>query len=93
MSGGSFNYAFHHVYDFCDELENRLEERQPGAKNSWGEEIEPLKPEVAERLREIMAQGRALAPLMKEVEWLFSCDTSEETFLARVSPERDGGGE
>lgn len=73
MSGGSFNYAYSHVEWFADELGIRLSEKP--------DEFDPA---TMEKLREIEVLTRRTATLMKEVEWLFSQDTSPESFMARV---------
>lgn len=69
MSGGSFNYAFMTVAQFAEELEVKLTE------NRYGFELPTNK-----KLTEILALAGYTAALMREVEWLYSGDTGEESF-------------
>lgn len=75
MSGGSFNYAYLRVDDFVSELKSRMEDAMA---------ITDLDSKVDTKLIEIRKQAQKTADLMKEVEWLFSGDTGNETFLERV---------
>lgn len=74
MSGGSFNYAYSHVADFARDLRAKLDEHP----EYWDD------PAVLAKLREIAALAQRAADLMFEAEWLYSGDTGEDTFLARV---------
>lgn len=82
MSGGSFDYAYGRVDQFADELGVRLDEH--AKKNEYGETPHDFEPTTREKLREIEVMARHTAKLMKEVEWLFSGDTGEASFMARV---------
>lgn len=84
MSGGSFKYAFYHVQEFADELKNQLEDQ--AVQVTYGAEVRAI-------LAGIVKQAGHMAQLMKETEWLFSGDTSEETFLARVAEAKDEYGQ
>jgi 2,4-dienoyl-CoA reductase-like NADH-dependent reductase (Old Yellow Enzyme family) len=72
MSGGSFNYAYVRVSEFAAELQEKLND--PDYLDFWPREVE-------KEIRETLAQAKYLAVRMKEVEWLYSADTSPETFL------------
>ena len=74
MSGGSFNYAWIGVYSFVEYLEEVL-----------AEPSEDLKPETVSKLREIENKVRQAGQLMREVEYLYSGDTGNETFMERVA--------
>lgn len=82
MSGGSFNYAFRRVEEFTDELEEKLREAATGAQDP--RDSYQLEPETTARLHEIAKLTRHVAALMKEVEWLYSGDTGDESFARRV---------
>lgn len=73
MSGGSFNYAYGHVIQFSEEL-----------KNSIDKNIDEFPSEVMEKLKQIIIKTEEAAFLMKEVEWLYSGDTSDKTFMERI---------
>ena len=77
MSGGSFNSAYQKTQYFSDELESRLDESVDS--DDWKPE-----PQTADKLREIVKIARYAARLMKEVEWLYSGDTGDESFMRRV---------
>ena len=81
MSGGSFDYAYRRMMDFADDLRNKLAE-QGQVVDGW--EVGTWKPQVAVKLEEIAHIVDYAAKLAKEAEWLYSGDTGEETFMARV---------
>jgi hypothetical protein len=83
MSGGSFNYAYNKVVEFADDLEIKLD--QHDKVNEYGETPYDFSPIILHKLREIEHIARHTANLMKEVEWLYSGDTGENTFLKRIS--------
>ena len=87
MSGGSFDYAYSRMAQFADELTNKLDE-QGSDHRGWPLPTWP--PEVAAKLREIAGVALLCSKLAKEAEWLYSGDTSEETFMARVAAIEDG---
>ena len=82
MSGGSFDYTFHHVDDFADGLENRLEKKDD--EYAVFDSTITYTPKTIAKLKEIIKLSRKTAKLMKEVEWLFSGDTGDDTFMERV---------
>lgn len=82
MSGGSFDYAFTKVSQFACELEVKLDTFD--TPNEWGECYNKFEPETLEKLHEILKQCEYTAQLMKEVEWLYSGDTGDESFMERV---------
>ena len=82
MSGGSFDYAYGRVDQFADELGVRLDKH--AKSNEYGETPYNFEPATREKLREIEALARHTAKMMKEAEWLFSGDTSDESFMERV---------
>ena len=81
MSGGSFDYAYRRMIEFADDLRNKLTE-QGQVVDGW--EVGTWEPQVAVKLEEITHIVDYAAKLAKEVEWLYSGDTGEETFMWRV---------
>lgn len=73
MSGGSFDYAYSKVNYFVDDLDDKLNDPEY-----------VFSPEVMAKLREIKGIAENTAQLMRAVEWLYSGDDSEETFLRKV---------
>ena len=82
MSGGSFDYAFDRVELFADELKIRLDAFDK--VDEWGETPNKFEPETLTKLREIEELARYMSRLMKEVEWLYSGDTSDDSFMESV---------
>ena len=82
MSGGSFDYAYRRMMDFADDLRNKLAE-QGQVVDGW--EVGTWEPAVAVKLEEISHLVDHAAKLAKEVEWLYSGDTGEETFMWQVT--------
>ncbi len=83
MSGGSFDYVYCRVAGFADDLQMRIDERE--RVNEWGQTPNNFGPPVIEKLLEISKDARKTAALMREAEFLYSGDTSEESFLRRVA--------
>ena len=81
MSGGSFDYAYARMHEFADDLRNKLAE-QGQVVDGW--KVGTWEPAVAVKLAEIVTLVDYAAKLAKEAEWLYSGDTSEDTFMARV---------
>jgi hypothetical protein len=82
MSGGSFDYAYRHMVEFAEELRDMLSQ-QGQRKDGW--EVGTWEPQVAAKLAEIAAIVDHAAKLAREAEWLYSGDTGEDTFMARVA--------
>ena len=82
MSGGSFDYAYRRMMDFADDLRDKLA-KQGQVVDGW--EVGTWEPAVAAKLAEIAARVDHAATLAKAAEWLYSGDTGEETFMARVA--------
>ena len=89
MSGGSFNYAYSRVNLFAEALEQRIIDRFK--KNQWGETPNDWSDEVIDRMRDIQIEAERFAEVMRAVEWLYSSDIGEDTFMERsavISPLR-----
>ena len=70
------------MMDFAEDLRNKLAE-QGQVVDGW--EVGTWEPQVAAKLAEIATLVDYAAKLAKEVEWLYSGDTGEETFMWRVA--------
>lgn len=82
MSGGSFDYAYSRVAEFAEKLGRRLDNFDQ--VNSFGETPDNFEPEVLAKLRKIEIEAQRLSTLMRAVEWLYSGDYGEKTFLEQV---------
>lgn len=76
MSGGSFNQAWIRAGHFAEGLKELLD-------HPTEEEI--FHHETIAKLREIENKVLQAGKLMREVEYLYSGDTGNETFLERVA--------
>ena len=73
MSGGEFQYAFTTVNQFVDDLDEKLNDPE------W-----VFSPKVKKKLGQILKQAIFFSETMRQVEWLYSGDTGEDTFLERI---------
>lgn len=86
MSGGAFHYAYASTGAFAESLRERLSRQgQMLGSGRYFEDYEPTwTPQVAAELERIAGLAEHVAKLMREAEWLYSGDHSEESFLALV---------
>ena len=84
MSGGHFNdcgYEYYKVAQFADELEaevsNNFEEDEYGFAHEY-------LPEVCEYLLEQVTKMRKMAEIMRHIDYLYSGDHGEDSFMERV---------
>lgn len=83
MSGGSFDYAYERPARFANELRNKLREQGKDPRSEgWPAPV--WNTDVACALSKIAAFADYVSALMKEAEWLYSGDTSEDTFAERL---------
>lgn len=83
MSGGAFGHAYGRVIEFAEELSVRLDEHDRA--NICGDKPYDFSKHILSKLKAIEAETRKTAALMREAEWLYSGDISEESFVRRVS--------
>ena len=77
MSGGSFDYAFMKAQDFVRELHCRLTSEQEDSQQFYDERILPI-------LQESLIIIQQASDIMHAIEWLYSDDYGEETFIAEM---------
>jgi hypothetical protein len=85
MSGGHFNdnnYIYYQVDNFADELEIDIEKND--TPDEWGY-YPGLSPEVIAYLRAKIPEIRKIAKIMRHIDYLYSSDHGEETFMKIVS--------
>ena len=83
MSGGSFDYAYLKVWEFSESLKNILDGKDE-------EYTDQFSPEIKRALRRIQRQADEMSELMKAVEWLYSGDTGQDTFIKEIEEIRTG---
>lgn len=81
MSGGSFDYACFRVQQFADDLQERIDEN--GKEDDFGFS-DNYAPETIAELQKAQKLIETAGKIAREVEWLYSGDISEETYLDRV---------
>ena len=81
MSGGHFNgnrYIYYQVDNFADELEKEiLNNTKP---DEWGY-IRDMSEETLAYLKPKVEEIRKLAKIMKEIDYLYSGDHGEDSFM------------
>jgi hypothetical protein len=73
MSGGEFGYAYGRVEYFCELLTDKINNKE----YAFSEETSSL-------LEDILDGVEIAGELMKEVEWLYSGDTGEDSFQENI---------
>jgi hypothetical protein len=88
MSGGHFGdcgYDYYKVAQFADELEVEIENngREGNAENDycWYPNHDP---DVIEYLKEQVPKLRKMAEIMRHIDYLYSGDTCDDSFMDRV---------
>ena len=81
MSGGHFQYPYHYVNQFTEQLEDDI--RNNKKKDGYGYCYD-FKPETVRELKRILKWCKIAAQLMRHAEWLYSSDDSEEDFAKNI---------
>lgn len=84
MSGGHFNgngYIYYQVNQFADELENDIDNNN--RPNEYGSAIN-LNEEVLSYLKSKLPEIRKMADIMRAIDYLYSGDHGEDSFLRIV---------
>ena len=90
MSGGHFGncgYDYYKVAQFADELEEEILNNGRKREDSgyYGEEYyHSLDSEVIEYLKEQLPKMRKMAEIMRHIDYLYSGDHGEDSFMNRV---------
>lgn len=82
MSGGHFgDYDYYKVAQFADELEVEI---QNNTKPDEYEYAPNLSPETLKYLRKQLLKMRKMAEIMRHIDYLYSGDHGEDSFMHRV---------
>ena len=81
MSGGHYNYQYHHIFNLADDI--RTDIKNNDVEDDFGFKF-GYTTELLEVLEVITAHMEILGKMAKEIEWLYSDDIGEETFLERI---------
>lgn len=85
MSGGHFDYNCFAISRFAEDLEHEINVNDSEEKNEYGDNIGfKFDKKTIVVLQKCQNKIRMVGLLAKEIEWLYSGDHSEETFLEIV---------
>ncbi len=81
MSGGHFDYGCFKISQFANELEHEIEINDDDSKDEYGSTVgRGYNAETMARLRMAQQIIETAGKLAREVEWLYSDDSSPESF-------------
>ena len=95
MSGGKFNYNCFKVSELAEDIKHQIEiNDEPENTEDWGAFNGGLHlgPEALEKVIAAQATIEYAGRLAREVEWLYSSDHGEESFLRAVKEINDDVG-
>ena len=82
MSGGHFNgYIYHQVSQFAYELEEEIQNNNKPDEYGY---VKDYAPEVIEYLEEQVHFIHKMADIMRHIDYLYSGDHGEDSFMNRV---------
>ena len=87
MSGGSFEYGHFRISGFAEELAMKIHENNTKDEYGWSNDFCK---ETIERLKHAHHIIEKTGELAKEIEWLYSGDTSDESFCNAYDELMDG---
>jgi hypothetical protein len=80
MSGGHFgDYDYYKVAQFADELEEEIQDKKDEYGHSYN-----FSPETIKYLRKQLRKMRKMAEIMRHIDYLYSGDHGDDSFLLRV---------
>ena len=79
MSGGHYDYAFHHIDELAERLESDIKKYSAKYIDGIGDEYPPLPKSTLKFLRKSLDQVRLAARIAHDVEWYFSGDYGDDT--------------
>lgn len=85
MSGGHFNdneYVYYRVYQFADELESEIANNDKKDAYGW---MSKYNETTIAFLKGKIEEIRKTAKLMKEIDYLYSGDHGEDSFMEAVN--------
>jgi len=81
MSGGSFDYNCFRISQFAEELKNRIDENDHEDEYGYASRFNK---ETIEKLNQCQRIIELAGQLAHDIEWLYSGDIGEDTFLKRI---------
>jgi hypothetical protein len=85
MSGGYFGYKQFRIREIAQEIEELIASNNSTELNRWGEELgRGYNAATIAAFSEAVAQLRIAEAYVQRIDWLVSCDDSEECFHRRL---------
>lgn len=85
MSGGHFDYGCFKISQFADELQHEIDVNEDKTEDEYGSTIGyNFGIEAMARIMMCQKVIKLAGDLAKEIEWLYSSDTGEESFCEYV---------
>jgi hypothetical protein len=104
MSGGHYEYKYHHIDDLAEEIDREFEKDGKYMTEDWSVECFGQKPLIEkdyldgatqEQKEEILTEIKSLVSILKdaafrakELEWFMSGDTGFESYLRRLKEKK-----
>jgi len=82
MSGGSFDYNCFKISQFAEELKNRIDENDH--EDEYGYYTSRFNKKTISELTRCQKIIELAGKLAHDIEWLYSGDIGEETFMKRL---------
>lgn len=85
MSGGHFDYNQYKIGYICDEIDDLIVHNDSQERDEWGQKKgSGYKPETIAEFKKGLAILRQAQVYAHRIDWLVSCDDSEESFHERL---------
>lgn len=80
ISGGHFDYGCYKITQFAEDLQHDIQTNKDILPESWGE-ARNLNDATIAKLKEYQQQLEFLGRVAREIEWLYSGDHGEDSFM------------
>jgi len=92
MSGGHFDYRCFAISNFAEELQHEIDINNDKTKDEYGDNVgEGLSAYTLERVVKAQKIIETAGKLAREIEWLYSGDYGEESFIKLIDKIIIGG--
>ena len=90
MSGGHFDYAYFRISMLAEDLKHEIDTNESMERNEWDEvRGYHFNKETIQILKECHTIIEKAGKLAHEIEWLYSGDYGEESFMEVIKPIMD----
>ena len=82
MSGGHFNCYYHHISSVADSIDDLVRTNNDSSRDEYGQTYGMFfSKDTIDKFKETSKALRLVSAMVKEVDYLVSGDTNEETFM------------